>query len=237
MRIRALLAVSGVAVVLVLGAPGIAGAGTQEDPGGSTGGAGTTEDTGVEISHESEECIHILEEGGDVDDCQEAPSLILPEWNEIIWGGLAFLILLGVMWKFALPPVRNMMKQREDRIRSDLERAEQAKAEGESELAEYRRQLADARNEAGRIIEEARQAADQVRQDLINRAEADAAEIRQRAQQDVQLGTERAMVDLQQRVAELSVELAEKVVERNLDRDTQIALIESYINQVGNGQR
>ena len=41
------------------------------------------------------------------------------------------------------------------------------------------------------------------------------------------------MSDLQGRVAELAVELAEKVVERNLDRQTQIALIESYINQVG----
>ena len=41
------------------------------------------------------------------------------------------------------------------------------------------------------------------------------------------------MADLQAQVADLSIELAEKIVERNLDRDTQIALIESYINQVG----
>jgi len=56
---------------------------------------------------------------------------------------------------------------------------------------------------------------------------------RARAQEDIRLATERAMADLQSRVAELSIELAEKVVERNLDRDTQIALIENYINQVG----
>ena len=41
------------------------------------------------------------------------------------------------------------------------------------------------------------------------------------------------MAELQGRVAELSIELAEKVVERNLDHDTQIRLIENYINQVG----
>ena len=41
------------------------------------------------------------------------------------------------------------------------------------------------------------------------------------------------MADLQSRVADLAIELAEKVVESNLDRDTQIALIENYINQVG----
>ena len=45
------------------------------------------------------------------------------------------------------------------------------------------------------------------------------------------------MADLRAQVSDLSIELAEKVVERNLDRDTQVALIENYINSVGNGTR
>ena len=76
-----------------------------------------------------------------------------------------------------------------------------------------------------------------MRRDLIAKAEADAAEIRTRAQEDIRLAQERAMTDLRAQVADLSIELAEKVVERNLDRDTQIALIENYINTVGNGHR
>ena len=74
-----------------------------------------------------------------------------------------------------------------------------------------------------------------VRQDLIAKAEADAAEIRNRAQEDIRLAQERALADLRAQVSDLSIELAEKVVERNLDRDTQVALIENYINSVGNG--
>jgi F-type H+-transporting ATPase subunit b len=66
-------------------------------------------------------------------------------------------------------------------------------------------------------------------------AEADAAETRNRAQEDIRLAADRAQADLQHRVAELSIELAEKIVERNLDRDTQLALVESYIGQVSNG--
>jgi F-type H+-transporting ATPase subunit b len=228
MRIRLLLASLGIGVLVVFAAPGVAGAGEGEEPQG---------EVEPQFADEAaEECFEILEDGGEVDDCQEAPSPIVPEANEIIWGGLAFLILLVVLWKFALPPVRNMMQQREDRIRGDLERAEEAKTEAESVLADYQRQLADARNEAGRIIEEARQSADQLRRDLAARAEGDAAQIRERAAQDVRLATERATADLQGRMAELTIELAEKVVERNLDRDTQTALIESYINSVGNGR-
>lgn len=222
MRIRTLCASLAVGAVVVLAGPGVAAAGEADDP---------------DISHAAEECIHLLEAGGEPEDCHEAPSPILPEANEIIWGGTAFLILLVVLWKFALPPVRNMMQQREDRIRGDLERAESAKTEAESVLAEYQAQLADARNEAGRIIEDARQSADQLRRDLTARAEGDAAQIRERAAQDVALATERATADLQGRMAELTIELAEKVVERSLDRETQAALIESYINGVGNGSR
>jgi F-type H+-transporting ATPase subunit b len=196
--------------------------------------AQTTPTTTVKFANEAaKQCFEKLEKGGTIDDCQKAPSPIVPATNEIIWGTIAFVILLGVMWKFALPPVRNMMEAREQRIRDDLERAERAKEDGEEVLERYRAQLADARNEASRILEEARQAADQMRRDLIARAEADAAELRARAQQDLELATHRATQELQERVANLSIELAEVIVKHNLDRDTQLQLIENYINEVG----
>ena len=163
----------------------------------------------------------------------KAKNPIVPEGKEIFWGAICFAIVFGILaWK-AWPAIKKAIQDREDRIKADLERAESAKTEAESSLADYQRQLAEARNEAGKIIEEARLAADQVRKDLIARAETEAADLRTRAQDDIRLATERAMADLQGRVAELSIELAEKVVERNLDRPTQTALIESYINQVG----
>ena len=220
MRIRHCLAVIGVAALstVAVAAPAFAAADGDSEP---------------ELTEVQEHCIEVLEGGGEPADCHEAPSPILPATNELIWGSVSFLILFGFMWKFGLPAVRNMMAAREDRIRGDLERAEGAKGEAETLLEEYRAQLADARSEAGRIIEEARQAADEVRRDLVARAETDAAALRTRAQEDVRLAGERAMADLRTQVAGLSIELAEKIVERNLDRDTQMALVESYINQVG----
>jgi F-type H+-transporting ATPase subunit b len=217
MRIRLFIAATAIALFGVIAAPGVAHA--------------------QPASEAEEECIKLLEEGKEIDDCQEAPSLILPETNEIIWGGLAFVVLLLVMWKYALPPIRNMMKQREDRIREDLEKAEKARTDAESELADYRRQVANARDEAARIVQEARESADEVKRQIQADAEADAAATRSRAQEDIRVASERAQADLQSRVADLSIELAEKIVERNLDRDTQLALVESYIGQVGNGSR
>jgi F-type H+-transporting ATPase subunit b len=163
----------------------------------------------------------------------KAKNPILPEGKEIVWAVISFAIVFGLLaWK-AWPAIKKALKDRENRIRGDLERAEQARLEGEASLEEYRKQLAEARSEAARIIEEARLAAEQVRQERIAAIDGEIAEHRARAQEDIRLATERAMGELQSRVAELSIELAEKVVEHNLDHETQIRLIENYINQVG----
>jgi F-type H+-transporting ATPase subunit b len=181
----------------------------------------------------AKECAHKLADGATIDDCQQAPSPLTPEKSELVWGSIAFIVLLGLFWKFGFPAATKAMKTREDRIRDDLEQAEGAKSEAEGVLTEYRAQLADARAEAGRIIDEARQSADGVRRDLIARAETDAAEVRARAQEDARVAGDRAMADLRGRVSDLSIELAEKIVERNLDHDTQLALIDNYIDSVG----
>jgi F-type H+-transporting ATPase subunit b len=179
------------------------------------------------------ECYDKLAQGQSVDDCQKAPSPLTPAPNEIIWGSLAFLVLLGAMWKWGVPAVKNMEQAREDRIRNDLETAEKTRQDAETEKANYDAQLADARNEAGRIIDEARQSAETVRRDLIARAEEEASEIRARAQADIANQTNQAMTQLRTDVANLSIDLAGRIVERNLDDDTNRQLVDSFIDQVG----
>jgi len=185
------------------------------------------------VNKAAQECADKLAKGGSIDDCQQAPNPLLPAWNEVIWGMLSFVVLLGLMWKFAIPQVRSMMTAREERIREDLEKAENARTSAEEEKARYEAQLAEARGEAGKIIEEARQAAEQVRRDLIARAEVEANEIRDRAQIDIAAQQQRALTELRTDVAQLSIDLAERIVEHNLDRDTQLQLVDSFINQVG----
>jgi F-type H+-transporting ATPase subunit b len=209
-------------VVLVLGVFAAAPAHAQE--------SGTTPNYATEAD---KACAEKLAQGQSVDDCQKAPSPLTPAKNEIIWGSLAFLVLLGAMWKWGVPAIKNMEQAREDRIRNDLESAEKTRQEAETEKANYDSQLADARNEAGRIIDEARQSAETVRRDLIARAEEEANEIRARATADIANQTNQAMTQLRTDVANLSIDLAGRIVERNLDDDTNRQLVDSFIEQVG----
>ena len=223
-RIRALIAVAGIAfAVLVVAAPAF---------------GATTSGTEPHFNKEAgKKCYELAKKGGDFvpDDCQKAPSPLLPAKNEVIWGSAAFLVLLVAMWKFGVPAVRNMEKAREDRIRNDLEGAEKAKAEAEAEKEQYLAQIAGAKDEAGRLIEEARVAAESVRADLIARAEVEANDIRARAQADIVNQRNQAMTQLRTDVASLSIDLAGRIVERNLDSDTNRQLVDSFIDQVSGG--
>ena len=192
--------------------------------------------TTVKLTEASKQCIDKLKGGGAIDDCQKAPSPILPATNELIWGGIAFVLLFFLLAKYAYPTIKKGMDDRADKIRTSIDEAEHARTDAQRILDEYQRQLADARSESARIIEEARQAADRLRQDLKRQAETEVNEIRARAQEDIQAQVQRAMADLQARVGELAIELAEKVVERSLDRETNMQLIENYINQVGSAR-
>ena len=208
------------ALTAVVVTPGAAGA---AEPGGG----------GEEISHASEECIELLEAGGSINDCQQAPNPILPETNELIWGSLSFMVLFLLMAKVALPPMQKSMQARSDKIANSLEEAEQAKTEAGVVLADYQRQLADAKSEAGHIIEEARQSADSVKRDLMARAESEAVEQRRRNAEQIAAERDRVMSELQSQVAVVAVEMAERVVESSLDREASLRLIENYINTVG----
>jgi F-type H+-transporting ATPase subunit b len=180
---------------------------------------------------EAKEELEALEE--DFEDCLEAPSPIIPELNEIIWGGGAFAVLLGFMlWK-GFPAVKNIMNARSEQIVGDLDEADRAKADAQSVKAQYEAELADAKTESARIIDEARQQAGAVRADLEARAQSDISDMRAQAATDVESARSRAMDDLQAEVSDIVVGAAERVIEANLDRDTQAQLIENYINNVG----
>ena len=221
MRIRTVLLATLLAVGTLMLMPAAASA--QGAPSGTT----------VKLPEANEQCIKLLENPSKkIDDCQKAPSPILPAKNEIIWGSIAFVVLLAALYKFAWPGLKGSMDARTERIRSDLDAADIAKADAETVLSEYMSRLSDARNESARIIEEARQAADALRRDQEQRLQTELAQLRERAAADIEGAKRQAVADLRGEVAELAIGAAEVIVQRSLDRDTQTRLVDSYIEQV-----
>jgi F-type H+-transporting ATPase subunit b len=227
MRNRLLLTLA----VVLLGLVGFSGHAFAQEEGEGEPAA----EEEADISHAAHECIELLEEGGkEPEDCNEAPSPILPATNELIWGGLSFVVLFALLaWK-GFPAIKKGMEDRTARIQADVDAAESAKSSVEAKAAEYDAQLAEARSEAARIIEEARQDAESYRSDKRTEADAEIARIKEQAAADVESSKAQAIADIRGEVATLAIGAAEQVVGQTLDREANVALVEQFIDSVGN---
>lgn len=257
MRMRIAVASAAVALAVVLGTAAAASAQTtttgktssgESKSGESNSGTSSSESTGSssepvpanveKAGHNQVEAFECFEQQlqastPDFYRCGQAPSPLIPAKNEIIWGSIAFFITLIALWKFAYPGMKKGMENRSEKIRVDLQAAEDARIEAEQLKADYEQRLAAAKSEATRVIEDARGTADALKAELQQRAEADIAEMRQRAAADADAMKDQIMADLQHEVAQIAIQAAEVVVEKNLDAATQMQLVENYIASVG----
>jgi len=161
------------------------------------------------------------------------PSPIFPATNELIWGTIAFLILLVLMYRTVWPSVDKAFKDRRANIEGKLEEAEREREEADQLLEQYRRRLRDAEDETQRILDEARTNADRVRRDLLAKAEADADRELERARQAIRSERDQAISQLRNEVGTLAIELATRVVGDSLDRERQLRLVDQYIDELG----
>ena len=75
--------------------------------------------------------------------------------SQVFWLVVTFVILYLLMWKVALPRVSALLRERQERIDDDLEKASRIKAEAEEVLRAYDAAMADGRAKAQATLREA----------------------------------------------------------------------------------
>jgi F-type H+-transporting ATPase subunit b len=163
----------------------------------------------------------------------ESHHWLFPETKEIIWGGLAFLIIFGGLWKFALPQFKKAFAARTERIEKDLSAAANAKKSAEQSAARIREQLGDLDGERARLIAEAEAQAAQLLVDGRARLDAEAVELEAKATADITVGQGRLAGELQAEVAAIAAAATQRLVASELDDTTQRDLVEQFIARVG----
>jgi len=153
--------------------------------------------------------------------------------NEIIWGTLAFFVVVALlMWK-AAPAIRKAMTGRTERIQAELDAATLQRTEAEGERDRIKAALADSDAEASRIVADAHETAAKLKENIAERTVSEIALLRERASADIDATRRQSLADLTGDVSRLSLGAAEQLVEHNLGDDAQQSLIESYIARVG----
>ena len=158
--------------------------------------------------------------------------LVQPDPGLFIWTILTFLVLLGLLAKFAWRPLLAALEARRQLIAKAIGDAEQTKRELERVQHESLAILAKARVEAEGILSRSRADADAFREELRQKAIADASAIVKRAEREIQLETNRAVEQLRREAVDLSLAIATKLLQRNVTRDDNVALIDETIKQI-----
>lgn len=158
---------------------------------------------------------------------------ILPETPEIIWGGLASIIIFVLLAKFAGPQIKKAMAGRTARIQKELDSAAEDKAAASKEAAGIRQAKGDIVGERNRIMAEAESQAASVLSEGRARITTELAEMETRAQAEIAASTSRVGDELRAEVARLSIAAVDHVVTGSLDAATHQELIENFISRVG----
>jgi F-type H+-transporting ATPase subunit b len=156
-----------------------------------------------------------------------------PEPGLIIWTLISFFILLILLKKVAFPPILKGMKKREETIKQQLEEAQKTKKEAENLLEDYRRQLAEARSEAQKIINEGKSLGENMRKEIVQKAQSESNQIVKRAQEEIELQKQKAILELQEKIADLSIMAASKIINKSLNTEDNRRLVEEYVSKVG----
>ena len=158
--------------------------------------------------------------------------LVQPDPGLFIWTILTFLVLVGLLAKFAWRPLLQALDARQQTIAKSLEEAQRARQELERIQRESAQMMAQARTEAEAVIARSRSDAEALREELKQKARAEAAAIGKNAERQIQLETARAIQQIRAEAVDLSVAIASKILKRQVSKEDNQALIEETLKQV-----
>lgn len=164
---------------------------------------------------------------------KEGIAVLIPDMNEFIPMLVAFIIILIILAKFGWPVVDNIVTKRENTIREALKKSEEAQIESERTLAEYQRQLADAKAQSAQIVADARATGEAVKADITAKAQAEATEMIAKAKVAIEAEKKQAVADLQASVADISVDVAARLIGEELTEGEHRSIIERYVKEAG----
>ena len=158
--------------------------------------------------------------------------LVQPDPGLYIWTIATFLVLAGLLRKFAWRPLLDALERRQESISKSLDDARQARQELERLRTESTRILVEARTEADAIISRTRADAARAGEEMKTKARADAENIIRNAERQIELEASRAVETIRREAVDFSVAIASKLIQRNITREDNERLIGETLKEI-----
>ena len=143
------------------------------------------------------------------------------------------LAIFFVAKKFLFGPVHRMITNRQNEIDSMYEDATRAKTEAEQMEKDYRKKLRDAQQTSERLMKEAAERGLKREVEIVKNAREQAEAILARAGEDAAMEKKRALTSAKDEISSIAMAMAEKVIERELNENDQAAMVDNFINELG----
>jgi F-type H+-transporting ATPase subunit b len=166
-------------------------------------------------------------------DSTASSNPLLPSWPEFIIGTILFVLVFGAMAKVLLPRIQKTLAERTDLIEGGLNRSEEAQAQAQELLDQYREQLAEARHDASRMRAEAQEQGAQIIAEMREQAQAEGRRITEAAQAQIEAERQQALTSLRAEVGTLATELASRIVGESLtDEARQRRMVDRFLDEL-----
>jgi len=154
------------------------------------------------------------------------------EWRILVTQLISFSIVFFVLWRFAYKPIFNMLEARRVKIAEGVANAEKIKAQLAQTEADRQKILAQAGDQANKLIEDARAAAARVSEAETQKAIAAAEQIVIKAREAAAQDHSRMLADLKREVGRLVVQTTATVTGKILTPEDPRRLAEETEKQL-----
>ena len=145
------------------------------------------------------------------------------------------LTIFFVARKYLFKPVMKMIHDRQQEIDDMYTKAGQAKEQAALLRSEYEQKLDNAQQMAEKTVKEAVARGQSRQEEIIRQANEQAAAMLDKASSDIAQEKKKAINEAKDEISVIALAIAGKVVGRELDGEDQTRLVDSFIEEVGDG--
>ena len=148
--------------------------------------------------------------------------------SNIIWNLINFIVLIVILKKLLTKPLSNAIKSKQEQVSTSLATVDQKLNDVNKKLDSQAVQLEEIKKEILKIEQQAETMAIKLREDIVKSAHDEAEKVREQIKKSMEQDINRTKADLRKDVVDKALLKAEQIVHQNLDRATQMKLIEGF---------
>jgi ATP synthase F0 subunit b/ATP synthase F1 delta subunit len=146
---------------------------------------------------------------------------------------IGFAAIVWLIWRYVVPPVRNMMTARQDTVRQQLKDSEQAAERLTESTAAHSKAVEAAKSDAARVVDEAKVDAERITEQLQAQAEIEAERIKTQGARQAELLRAQLSRQLRLELGHESVRQAEELVRNYVaDAEQQSATVDRFLDEL-----